>query len=162
MQSLKWLHLINSVDHKVTLFLFPDSAAHLIQILDITVLKPFNSVLKHCVSSFMLENANSITTKKYAITVGSNIGEKLFNLKLQIVLLDLEQQVCGLCILIPCSSGWRYLRTVVSHCQRRIRFGWGIVRLSKRRCCHYHCKLIYYQRWDVKLMGTTGCCQENS
>ena len=39
-----------SVEIKVILVIFPDNATHLIQLLDVSVLEPLNSVLKHCVS----------------------------------------------------------------------------------------------------------------
>ena len=52
-----------SVEIKVILVIFTANATHLIQLLDVSVLKPLNSVLKHCVSSFMLENAITNITK---------------------------------------------------------------------------------------------------
>ena len=116
LQSLQWLQFKKAVDLKVILVLFPAHANHLIHLLDIAAFKPLNSVFKYCVSSFMLENAITNITKNMQWMLVQKLGKKLFNLKLHIMLLGLYQQVCGLCILYPCSSDWSYLRTVISRC----------------------------------------------
>ena len=79
------------VELKYILVIFPANTIHLIQLLYVSVLKPLNSVLKHCVSSFMLENAITNITKKMQGLLVQKIGEKLFNLKLHILLLSLYQ-----------------------------------------------------------------------
>ena len=58
------------VELEVILVLYPDNATHLNELLDIAAFKPLNSVLKYCVSGFMLENAIETIKKKYAMTVG--------------------------------------------------------------------------------------------
>ena len=73
--------LKEAVELKVILVLFPANVTNLIQILDIAVFKPFNSVLKHCVSGFMLENAIATITKKYAMTVVSKAWIKFIQSK---------------------------------------------------------------------------------
>ena len=62
--------LKTAFDIKCVLVILTANATHLIQPLDISVLKPFKSVLKKCVSDFMLENAITTISKKDAITIG--------------------------------------------------------------------------------------------
>ena len=109
----------------------------------------------------MLENAITTITKNMQYLLGQNIGEKVFNLKIQILLLDLELQVCGIFLLITRSTAWIYLKIVVSRCQRIIQFGLGAVRLYERKWCHYPRKLIDYHRGGGLLTWTSGCFQEN-
>ena len=61
---------LKKVELKVILVLFPTNATHLIQPLDIAVLKPFKSMLKIYILDFMLENA--ITT--ISLFVSRQIG----------------------------------------------------------------------------------------
>ena len=61
-----------SVELKVILVIFPSNSTHLIRSLDESIFKPFKSVLKHCVSKFMLQNAITTITKKDAMPIGSN------------------------------------------------------------------------------------------
>ena len=112
--------------------------------------------------NLMLENDITTILKKMQWLLGQKIGEKVLNLKLQILLLYLERQVCGLCLFLPCSSGWSYLRTVVSRIQRRVRLGLGVGRLSGWRCCHYPHKFIDNHRLGGQLTRTIGFCQVNS
>ena len=103
-----------------------------------------------------------LSVKKKQWLLGQNIGEKVFNHKLQILLLYLEHHVCRLFILLTCISVWSYLRNVVSLCKKRIRLGWGVVRLSERRYFHYPHILIYDHRGGGWLARKISCFQYNN
>ena len=81
--------------------LLPDNANHLIEPLYIAVLKQFTLVLRKCVSGFMLENAITKILKNMQLLLGKNIGKKVLNLKLKILIMYLERQVFGICLLLP-------------------------------------------------------------
>ena len=98
-----------AVELKVTLVILPYNDTHFIQPLDIAIFKPFKSVLKRCVSEFILENDIITITKKMKLLLGQNLGEKVFNIKIQILLLYLERQVCELFIFLSCRSTWNHV-----------------------------------------------------
>ena len=74
-------YIKKKVELKFILVLFPANATYLIEILDIAVFKPLNSVWKHCVSGFIVENAIATITKKYAMNVGSKSWREVINYK---------------------------------------------------------------------------------
>ena len=61
----------------IILVLLPSKSTHLIQPLDISVFKPFKTELKHQMEKFMIENASTSFTKKYAIAIASIGFEKV-------------------------------------------------------------------------------------
>ena len=62
---------------RIILVLLPSNSTHHIQPLDISVLKPFKTELKHQIEKFMIENACTSFTKKYAIAIASIGFEKV-------------------------------------------------------------------------------------
>jgi len=60
-----------AIEIGVILLLLPANATHLIQPLDISVFKPFKTVLKREMESFMIDNAVTTFTKKQALQIAS-------------------------------------------------------------------------------------------
>ena len=61
---------------RIMLVLLPSDSTHLIQPLDISVFKLFNTELKHQIEKFAIENYRTSFTKTYAITIASVVFDK--------------------------------------------------------------------------------------
>ena len=75
------------------------------------------------------------------------------------MILNLERQFCGLCLFLTWSAGWCCLRMVVSWIKNRIRLGWGVGRLPKRRWCNFPHQFIDDHRGGRQLSRTIVCCR---
>jgi hypothetical protein len=60
-----------AIELKIILVLLPANSTHLIQPLDIAVFKPFKTILKRQMDSFMIENSVTSFSKKEAIQIAS-------------------------------------------------------------------------------------------
>ena len=65
-----------AIELQIILVLLPANATHLIQPLDISVFKPFKTVFKCCMETFMIDNASTSFSKKESIQIASEAWVK--------------------------------------------------------------------------------------